>query len=88
MANERGETDPFLDEDDRAERVAQELELPSTRAINRRDGDRPIPILEPASSGTDDLLTWLRGLPPEYRELEDVPDDTGPPFLDLPDSQG
>ena len=83
MANERREVSVFRNGTNQAVRIPREFELPSTRAVIYRDGDRL--ILEPASTGTDDLLTWLQGLPPEDRQLEDVPDETRPPPLDAPD---
>ena len=83
MANERREVSLFRNGTNQAVRIPREFELPSTRAVIYRDGDRL--ILEPSPNETDDLLTWLETLPPEDRQLEDVPDETLLPPLDSPD---
>ena len=83
MANERREVSLFRNGTNQAVRIPREFELPSTRAVIYRDGDRL--ILEPSPNETDDLLTWLETLPPEDRQLEDVSDETLLPPLDSPD---
>ena len=83
MASEGREVSLFRNGTNQAVRIPREFELPSTRAIIYRDGDRL--ILEPASTGTGDLLTWLQGLPPEDRQLEDASGETRLPPLDAPD---